>query len=374
MPKKFNNPKTPSRKKYLKNLISLTVLFLATLSCSFSAETASNGNLEETQVALGIQQTLIAQQAGNSLQETLDAQQAIIDAQMLQATLANQQPTPDLAATQIALSVQETMTAGQSANAEPVEPAQNPPTVGAPSGSSQDLDAFMKTANILLYEDMVNEPRVYPFVKRTLDGMGVPYKNDGSAKGWLKNDLLGGAKGGNPWDLVIIAVEYRSSISGEFFDYLMDVLNQGTSVIVEAYHLDQISQGTVSTILTKCGVQVSPYVGKTRTLMDILVWPISGVDHPIMKEPNSGLSFSKAVAYWPYNDLGSLMSLTGQGDAQLLMGTKATENARNGVLATCMEGQFTLMTFSSHSFTFQTMMPLWENMITNALRVRMENK
>jgi hypothetical protein len=108
--------------------------------------------------------------------------------------------------------------------------------------------------------------------------------------------------------------------------------------------------------------------------MDILVWPISGVDHPIMKEPNSGLSFSKAVAYWPYNDLGSLMSLTGQGDAQLLMGTKATENARNGVLATCMEGQFTLMTFSSHSFTFQTMMPLWENMITNALRVRMENK
>ena len=60
-------------------------------------------------------------------------------------------------------------------------------------------------------------------------------------------------RGGNPWDLVIIAVEYRAGISGEYFDYLMDVLNQGTSVIVEAYHLDQISQGTVSTILTKCG-------------------------------------------------------------------------------------------------------------------------
>ena len=39
-----------------------------------------------------------------------------------------------------------------------------------------------------------------------------------------------------------------------------------------------------------------------------------------MKDPNSGLSFSKAVAYWPYNDLGDLVALTGQGDAQLLNG------------------------------------------------------
>ena len=47
------------------------------------------------------------------------------------------------------------------------------------------------------------------------------------------------------------------------------------------------------------------------------------------------------------------------------------ENYKDGVLATCMNGQFTLMGFSSHSFEFQTMYPLWENMIYNALRVRL---
>lgn len=371
---KITSPLMRFKKNSKKFIAIIIVLILGTLSCTFSTETSSNGDLEETQIALGIQQTLLAQQDNNSMQETLDAQQATIDAQMLQATIVNQQPTVDIAGTQVALSVQETMAAGQPTDVIPVGPTQAPPTIAPPSGSSQDLEAFMKSANILLYEDMVNDPKVYRYIKRTLDGMSLPYKDDGSAKGWLKNDLLAGAKGGNPWDLVIIAVEYRAGISGEYFEYLMDVLNQGTSVIVEAYHLDQISQGTVSTILTKCGVQVYPYVGKTRTLIDILVWPISGTDHPILKEPNSGLTFSKAVAYWPYNDLGDLVALTGQGDAQILMGTKANEKSRDGVLTTCMNGQFTLMSFSSHSFTFQTMMPLWENMITNALKVRMQSK
>lgn len=360
--------------KPIKIFFFLSVLFIVTLGCTFSTEPASNDDLEETQIALGIQQTLLAQQAGNSLQGTLDSQQATIDAQMLQSTLLNQQPTMDIGATQVALSVQGTMAAGQPPVISPIEPTQILPSAAPVSGSSQDLKAFMQSANILLYEDMVNDPKVYRYVKRTLDSMNLSYKDDGSAKGWLKTDLLGGAKGGNPWDLVIIAVEYRAGISGEYFEYLTDVLNQGTSVIVEAYHLDQISEGTVSTILTKCGVQVYPYVGKTRSPIDIVVWPVSGVSHPILREPNSGLSFTKAVAYWPYNDLGDLVALTGHGDAQILMGTKATENSRDGVLTTCMNGQFTLMSFSSHSFSFQTMMPLWENMITNALRVRMESK
>jgi hypothetical protein len=371
---KTKTQKTASRNRLLKQFFILILLFLVSLSCTFSTETSSDDDLEATQIALGIQQTLVAQQAGNSLQETLDAQQATIDAQAMQATLANQQPTVDLAATQVAQSVQGTMAAGQPTPNIPTGPTQAPPTLAPPSVSNQDLETFMKSANILLYEDMVNDPKVYRYVKRTLDGMGLVYKDDGSAKGWLKNDLLSGARGGVPWDLVIIAVEYRAGISGEYFDYLMDVLNQGSSVIVEAYHLDQISQGTVSTILTKCGIQVYPYVGKTRTLVDLLIWPISGADHPILKEPNSGLSFSKAVAYWPYNDLGDLVALTGQGDAQILMGTKANERARDGVLTTCMNGQFTLMSFSSHSYSFQTVSPLWENMITQALKVRMATK
>ena len=194
----------------LKIILFISILLLAIISCSFSTDNTTNGNVEETQIALGIQQTLVAQQANNKLQETLDAQQATIDAQMAQPTVGVVQPTIDIAATQVALSVQGTMAAGQPTPNIPAQPTQQIlPTDAPPSNSGGDLEAFKKSANIVLYEDMVNDPKVYRFVKRTLDGMSLSYKDDGSAKGWFKNDLLGGAPGGKPWDLVIIAVEYR---------------------------------------------------------------------------------------------------------------------------------------------------------------------
>ena len=232
---------------------------------------------------------------------------------------------------------------------------------------------MMKSAKILVYEDMANDPSEYFYVQRTLKFMGLNHKWDGSAKGTFKTDLLSGAPSGGPWDLVIVAVEYRAGIQGEFFEYLGDVLNQGTSIIMEAWHLDQISSGTVSNILARCGVQVYEYFPKTGTPNDVVVWPISGASsHPILNDPNSGLSFTKARTKWiPSGDLGDLMALKGSGDAQFLMGRNATQSDRDGVLATCMGGQLTLMTFSSHSFNYDVVSPLWENMITNALKVRL---
>jgi hypothetical protein len=38
-----------------------------------------------------------------------------------------------------------------------------------------------------------------------------------------------------------------------------------------------------------------------------------------------------------------------------------------GVLATCMQGRFTLMTFSTHDYRRDQTVPLWMNMITWAL-------
>jgi hypothetical protein len=64
------------------------------------------------------------------------------------------------------------------------------------------------------------------------------------------------------------------------------------------------------------------------------------------------------------------MSLTGNGDAQLLVGTDGSNANSGGVLASCMSNRLTLMTFSSHSFPYNTMQPLWENMIYNALKTR----
>jgi hypothetical protein len=234
-----------------RNLLVLpaVVLFIASLSCTIEMGNSSSNSIGATQTALALQQTSLAlQNMGINL--TQAAQQATLPP--VQASL----PTPDLAATQIAMAVQQTSIAAAS-GATPVpvsvEATQPPvPAVTEPPQAPPDLDSLMKSASILVYEDIVEDPGETQYVKKTLESMGLKYKWDGNALGWLKTDMLT-QPGGKPWDLVIIAAETRSDVSGEYFDYLSDVLNAGSSVIVEAWHLDQIDQGAVAPILSKCG-------------------------------------------------------------------------------------------------------------------------
>ncbi len=152
---------------------------------------------------------------------------------------------------------------------------------------------------------------------------------------------------------------------------MQQALNQGSSVIMEAWHLDAVSEGKISPILAQCGVVVYPYFPENGNTTDVMVYQIQGVQHPILMQPNQGIGFSRALNTWLWTyDLGSLMALTGKGDAQLLMVGNSGDAAQDGVVASCMQGKLTLMTFSSHSFSFQDIFPLWQNMIYNALKVR----
>jgi hypothetical protein len=338
------------------------LLFLGMIGCNFSY---ASETLQQTQTAIVVQQTDLATKATQNSNATATAQQATTNAQVVP-------PTPDLAATQVAASVQQTLAAqppagNTSPETSPTEAPPIPPTPAPPA----DLDAQIKQASILVYEDIVNKPSLTPYVDKTVKAMGLQnVKYDGSAKGWLKNDLVSGGQGGKPWDLVILAIEARGEVSGEYFEYLNNVLQQGSAVILEAWHLDDISEGTISPILIKCGVQVYPYFPKTGTINDIVLWPLNP-SHPVLNQPNSGLSFTKVLDTWLSSfDLGSLMALTGKGDAQLLLGTNAKETYMDGALAVCMGGQLTLQTFSSHSFSYNTMYPMWENYIYNALKWR----
>ncbi len=107
-------------------------------------------------------------------------------------------------------------------------------------------------------------------------------------------------------------------------------------------------------------------------LTDVVLYPYSAASSsPIMNDPNRGLSFTKSLYTWLFSgDLGSLMALTGKGDAAFLLGRSPKNEVKDGALATCMGGQLILQTFSSHSFSYNTLYPLWENYITNALRWR----
>lgn len=353
----------PFHRIRLISAILLILLMLFGASCNFIApdddKDKDNGEMEETRVALSVEQTLSAQHE-QDVNATIVAQQATIQAQAALATAQAQQPPVQVTVPVIP------ETPMQPGNTPPAAP---PPQVPPPQGN---INEMMKNAQILLFEDAIADPTMARYVKQTLDSMGLRYKDDGNAIGWLKNDLLSGSPTGKPWDLVILAIEARGNVSGEYFEYLQDVLNKGTSVVMEAWHLDEISKGKIAPILTKCGVQVYPYFPRNLDLTDVVLYPYPAAsEHPIMNDPNHGLNFTKSLNTWLYyGDLGSLMALTGQGNPIFLLGRDPKSGIKDAALVSCLNGQLTLQTFSSHSFSYDRMGPLWENYITNALRVR----
>jgi len=360
------------------SLIVLGLLFLT--SCSIALPTTDQ-NLVETQSALAIQQTLVAIEASENQAATAQVPNATLPPQPPQATIPGP-PTAsgDQMATQVAISVQQTLQAPQTVQpqqptaqvVQPTQPGLPPPTQGnAPATPFQagDLETQMKSAKILLYEDMIDSPDTIRFVKKTLDSMGLPYTDVGSARGWLKTQLLSGGPDGKGWDLIIIASEDHAGISGEFFDYVNTALDEGASVILEVYYLEDTAAGSAGPLLSRCGVEFEKdwYI---KGASGLVMYPLD-FTHPVMQEPNSGLSFSDVMAYWnkySFNDVGDLIKKSYNKNAQLVIGTIATDKNTHGTLAICENGRLTLQTFCSHNLTYDAMGPLWENYIYNALK------
>lgn len=96
--------------------------------------------------------------------------------------------------------------------------------------------------------------------------------------------------------------------------------------------------------------------------------------HPVLTEPFNYVKLTNGTYFHDPDDLGSLMDLTGEGEAVLLVGRKIDEPTRHGAVAVCDGGQLTLQTFSSHNYPRETMHKIWQNYITNALKVRYAGK
>jgi hypothetical protein len=355
---------------FLALLVSLIIFLFILIACSEGStnnNSAKQTELRETELEIHVEQTLRSQ-GGGSAQSTTTMTSNQSPAQQPTNT-EKAEPTEDINATQAASAATDAALNTQNAMEEFAQ---------TPVGLSEEaLQEKMKKANILLYEDMVANLDTNRYVKETLDKMGLTYKDDGNASGWLKSDLNSGAPNGQPWDLVIVANESKANISGEFFEYVMDALDAGSSVIMEVWYLDDTFSGTASTLLERCGIAFGAdwvRIPPTRMIM----FPLDS-SHPVLQEPNSGLGFTDVTSYWWDDsgaidyDIGDLVKLTGSGDADLLLGTKATEKSTHATLTVCMDGQLTLQTFSSHQLTFKTMEPLWENYIYNALKYRFEN-
>jgi hypothetical protein len=332
----------------------LLTLVFTILACSFSGG-GGNPSLDATRIALDVQSTVLAQKATElASQPQVSPEPALQEVSQNEPQAPTSTPPPTETPTQIP------PTEIPSPTSEPPTPTQEP------SATAIDLDAQIKAANILLFEDMSGTGKLR-YIKEALDAAGYTYVDTGSAQGRFKDRLLSGEK----WDLIIAGSESRSKIQGEFYTYLLDQLNQGVAVIIEMWNMDDIGGGKFANIAAKCGIRFQKdwYIPlDTQPLLS--VWWLQP-EHPILHEPNEGMSLRNFMNFWTLDtDKGDLFRLADGGDAVLLGGTIANEKSRYGTLAVCLDGRLILQTFSTHEYRQEEITLLWQNYIYNALKSR----
>lgn len=328
--------------------IGFLIILLATTGCNLAGSYNQSQQLEQTRVAIGEQLTKQAIE----IQLTRPAQ--IQATQNAQATILAQQSTEYAQRATVAAASTATLNASQQ---------ENTPTPTAKTTPAINIDTQIQAAKILLYENISGQ-KIYGvywprYVQAALDRAGYSYTNVGSALGWFKNSLLTTTD----WVLIIASSEATNKLQGEYFTYILDQLNRGAAVILEVWDLDLIGSGTIAPILEKCGIALySDWLNASN----LALWELIP-DYPIFHYPNDGISMRNAAPFW-LNDQGDLLKLTGKGDAQLLLGTIATQKSDHGTLATCLDGRLLIQTFRSHNYGKVEMESLWENYVYFVLK------
>ncbi len=316
-----------------KRFIIVLTLVIAALACNIPSSSSGDYSVEETRVALGVQQTSIAIQ-----QATLNANVQVAPTYTPYPTYTPEVPTM-------------------------VNTPESPMPLQT---TAVDIEALIKASNILVYEDVVGDPTLVPIVGNVVSGMnfsGGKVINTGDAMGKFR-DYINSA---TQWDLVIVAAEVRSGFSGELFEMLYDHIDRGGAVIIEIWYLDDVSEGKIAPILSDCGVQFFRDWGR-EVNYDPYKYSIYWLDtsHPLLSTPNTVQAPSYPYPEW-FGDAGDLLELGPGGDAVLVGGLYPKRTSDYGVLASCMEGRMVLQTFSTHDYKAEITRALWENYITYTL-------
>lgn len=266
----------------------------------------------------------------------------------------------ELQATQMSLQMTQAALAAQATQVQPiVQPTEPPPPTPVPVSPTPDLQARMKNARILVYEN-TDERNIGLWIKEALDNLGLTYTHTGSYSGHFMEYL----NSGTVYDLIIVGAEDKDKISGEFWDVINDRLTRDKSALIaEVWYLDREANGPISKIMSKCGIRYQ----KDYQLADSIYWWVP--EHPIFNEPNTVLPLLHYSRFWA-NQTGDQIRLGGSGDAVLLAGLQARPQSQEGVLAVCMEGRVIFQTFSDHDYKEADVVPLWENYIYNTLKAR----
>jgi hypothetical protein len=338
--------------KFFKNFRNSRIIYphlFLVLSCMFflsacSLNSSVEGSFQATVDSLKRQQTQIVETSASFTQTSQELHSNTVT------------PPPESAK-------QKELTATPSATIEPWLQITGETFIDLPQ-SEQETERRIKASKILIFENMSGS-REIRYAKEALDEAGYFYLDVGSATGWFKNQL----QSNEDWDLIIVAAEARRSFGGEYFDYIHEEVRQGTSTIIEFWDIDDAPLGRIKTLLDDCGIefQADWYDPDLRSIFWLQP------DHPILNNPNQlNNKLREALPLWR-GDIGDLMQLSstnnaGDKDALLLAGTNGLWKEDHGTLAVCMGGRVIFQTFSSHDFSMQDMIALWQNYIYNALK------
>lgn len=332
------------RKKSLIGVIVTQVLVCGLLAgCSFSAEPTATP--EPTQDVAGTAQAVI--QTSQADMEAKLAMQSTEQAQHFMQTQLS------IAQTQVA---QPTSTPNPAPTATPeFQPTDLPLEPSATLDERKVMDAKIKNARILLYEDTV-PLGIGEWVEDTLIRMGLNYTTTADYSGDFMKYLDSGTK----WDLIIIAAENHTFIQGEFWDVILEKAHQKTAVIAEVWYLDQLGGGKIKNFTDECGIA---YDGNWD-LAESVYWVKP--EHEIFNYPNTALPLLHYNRYWQSN-AGDQLRLKSGGDAEIVAGLSKYSSHNSGLVAVCMGGRTVFQTFCNHDFHRNEIMDVWENYITYTL-------
>ncbi len=272
-----------------------------------------------------------------------------------QATAMSQKLTEQAMAT-VPAPVTQVISLPEQPTAEPLTEAVPALTEILPT-ATQDIEARMKSAKILVYEDT---PYIGTWIKDTLQGMGLKHTFVGDAMG----DFMANLNSGIQWDLIIVGAESHDYVSGDFFDVITErVVNDKTALIVEMWYLDQISEGRIKPLTTKCGIKLQ----KSYDAASSIYWLESS--SPVFTEPNIAIPLIHYDIYWQWQ-AGDYLRLLPGSEATLLAGMYQNRDSDYGVVASCFEGRVIFQTFCNHDYHKEDIQLLWENYVYNTLKSR----
>ena len=351
---------TAIKQRAIIGIVFLAMLMLSSVLLSGCLAPAADNSAQATNMALAVQVTI------NAMEKELDTSADDANAQL----------------TQVAQAVQATLNAAQPAAIPPTaqviiqaaptaEPA--PPAEPDDQEDLADFETWMKTADILLYEDMAGVYSTTRFVMEALDTMGLDYVDVKDAAGHFKEQILSGGPGGEGWDLIIFAIEIRDEeggfwLRGEYYQYINDAFTDGSSVIIEEYQLESIVSGKISPLINRCDLEFQEQWA-WDPLKHQLLWQVDG-SLPIHHQPNEGISLTNPSGYWPSSDIGDFMRLAPGSKSEPLWTARANVKDTYLTAVSCEDNRLILQTYSSHNYGKDRVVRMWENYIYNALLAR----